>query len=81
MPAADPTGGIAPVGPPNAAALPPVEKPATAPDPINEAAGTNQPGGQAPPADGKKPKVECDKSDQSCSRHKPKKGLDKLNPF
>ena len=34
-----------------------------------------------PPANGKKPKAACDKNDESCSKHKPKKGLGKLNPF
>jgi outer membrane protein assembly factor BamD len=80
-PAADVNGGIGPVGPPDATPLAPVEKPAVAPTPINEAAGTKQPPAQLPAANGKKPKVECDKSDESCSKHKPKKGLAKLNPF
>jgi outer membrane protein assembly factor BamD len=69
------------VGPPDATPLAPVEKPAVAPTPINEAAGTKQPPAQLPAANGKKPKVECDKSDESCSKHKPKKGLARLNPF
>jgi outer membrane protein assembly factor BamD len=74
--------GIAPVGPANAAPLAPIEKPAVAPDPINDAAGTRQPAAQPPPATGKKkPKVACDKNDESCSTKKPKKGLGKLNPF
>jgi outer membrane protein assembly factor BamD len=79
QPAAD-NGGIGPVGPPNATPLAPIEKPAAAPDAINDAANTKQPVAQ-PPANGKKPKVACDKSDESCSKHKPKKGLAKLNPF
>ena len=74
-------GGIGPVGPTNATPLPAVEKPAPAPVAINEAAGTRQPPAQLASADGKKPKVDCDKSDESCSRHKKKKGLAKLNPF
>ena len=61
--------------------MPPIEKPAVAPDPINDAAGHKLPAAQTPPANGKKPKVECDKNDESCSTKKPKKGLDKLNPF
>jgi outer membrane protein assembly factor BamD len=73
-------GGIGPVGPPNATPLAPIEKPAAAPDVINDAANTKQPAAQ-PAANGKKPKVACDKSDESCSKHKPKKGLAKLNPF
>jgi len=77
----DTTGGIGPVGPPNAAPLPPVEKAATAPDPINDAATVKQPAAQAPPANGKKPKPTTDKNTESSSKHKPKKGLGKLNPF
>ena len=75
------TGGLAPIGPPNAAPLPAIEKAPEAPDAINEAAGTSQPkGGVAPPA-GKKAKSDYDKGDESSSKHKKKKGLDKLNPF
>jgi outer membrane protein assembly factor BamD len=58
-----------------------VEKPDVAPTPINEAAGTKQPAAQAPPANGKRVKTTCDKNDESCSDHKKKKGLGKLNPF
>jgi outer membrane protein assembly factor BamD len=76
-------GGVAPVGPPNSTAMAPIEKPAAAPDPINDAAtGKQQAAAQPPPATGKKKaKVECDKNDESCSTKKPKKGLGKLNPF
>jgi outer membrane protein assembly factor BamD len=74
-------GGIGPVGPANATPLPAVERPAPAPAAINEAAGTRQPPAQLPAANGQKPKVDCDKSDESCSKHKKKKGLAKLNPF
>jgi outer membrane protein assembly factor BamD len=80
-PAPQANGGIGPVGPANATPLPPVEKPAPAPATINEAAGTTQPAAQLPAANGQKAKVDCDKSDESCSRHKKKKGLAKLNPF
>jgi outer membrane protein assembly factor BamD len=80
-PAPQTNGGIGPVGPANATPLPAVEKPAPAPAAINEAAGTRQPPAQLPAANGQKPKVDCDKSDESCSRHKKKKGLAKLNPF
>jgi len=79
-PAAAVNGGIAPVGPANTT-LAPIEKPDAAPAAINEAAGTKQPAAQLPPANGQKAKVDCDKSDESCSRHKKKKGLAKLNPF
>ena len=80
MPPPDPTGGIKPVGPPDTTTLAPVEKAATAPDPINDAAGTKQPAAQTA-TDAKKTKVACDKSEESCSKHKPKHGLAKLNPF
>jgi outer membrane protein assembly factor BamD len=76
----DTTGGIGPVGPKDAAPLAPIEKAGKAPDPINDAQTTPQ-ATAPPPANGKKPKVECDKNDESCSKHKPKKGLGKLNPF
>jgi outer membrane protein assembly factor BamD len=68
-------------------ALPPVEKPAEAPDQVNEAEGhTTAPAAPPPPtqANGKKKKTKApkeDKNDESSSKHKPKKGLDKLNPF
>jgi outer membrane protein assembly factor BamD len=78
-PPADTTGGIGPVGPPNATALAPVEKATTAPDPINDAALNKQPPAQT--AAGKKPKPTFDKADESSSKHKKKKGLGKLNPF
>ncbi|MDP9051090.1 MAG: outer membrane protein assembly factor BamD, partial [Acidobacteriota bacterium] len=74
--------GVAPVGPANATPLAPIEKPAAAPDPINDAASHPQPAAQVPAANGKKkPKVACDKNDESCSTKKPKKGLSKINPF
>ena len=73
--------GVAPVGPENATPLAPIEKPAVAPDPVNDAAGTKQPPAQTAPANGKKPKPALDKTDESSSKHKPKKGLGKLNPF
>jgi outer membrane protein assembly factor BamD len=74
-------GGVAPVGPPNATEMAPIEKPAEAPAPINDAAGRKEPAAQTSAVDGSKPKVECNKNDESCSKHKPKKGLGKLNPF
>jgi outer membrane protein assembly factor BamD len=78
----DTTGGIGPVGPKDTTTLAPIEGAAKAPDVINDAAGTSNPPAQATPVDSKKkPKVACDKSDESCSKHKPKKGLGKLNPF
>ena len=67
-------------------ALPPVEKPADAPDQLNDVEGHATPAAQVAPvgANGKKKKVKApkeDKNDESSSKKKPKKGLDKLNPF
>jgi outer membrane protein assembly factor BamD len=75
-------GGLKAVGPTNNTPLPAIEKPAAAPDQVNDVANTTTPQGQAVPANSKK-KVnpEFDKSDESSSKHKKKKGLDKLNPF
>jgi outer membrane protein assembly factor BamD len=87
MPASDPAqandanGGLKPVGPPDATPLPPIEKAAAAPDAINVATPGSQPPAQAAPADGRKAKPAFDKSDESSSKHKKKKGLAKLNPF
>jgi len=74
-------GGLKAVGPENATPLPAPEKPAAAPEQVNDVAGGNQPAAQAPNANGKNPKPEFDKSDESSSKHKKKKGLAKLNPF
>jgi len=68
-------------------ALPAVEKAPDAPDQVNEAEGHATAPGAPPPApaaNGKKKKTKApkeDKNDESSSKHKPKKGLDKLNPF
>jgi len=80
--AADPNNPFKPVGPANAAALPPVEKAADAPPEINDIKpGSQQPAAPATAANGKKPKVApVDKTDESSSKKK-KKGLAKLNPF
>jgi outer membrane protein assembly factor BamD len=77
----DPNSGLPTVGNRGEAALPPVEKPDAAPDAINEAAGKPQP--PAPDKAGtKKTKAPAtDKNDESSSKKKPKKGLNKLNPF
>ena len=76
------TGGLNAVGPPNSAPLPPVEKPEVAPDAINTIApGAVTPAAQAPRPDGKKTKPGFDKDDESSSKHKKKKGLNKINPF
>ena len=77
----DNMGGIKPAGPPIATLTAPIEKPGAAPDAVNEATPGSQPPAQLAPADGKKPKPAFDKSDESSSKHKKKKGLAKLNPF
>ncbi|HWZ52827.1 MAG TPA: outer membrane protein assembly factor BamD [Granulicella sp.] len=82
-PAADPNanGGLKAVGPTNNTPLPPIEKPASAPDQVNDVANGQAPAGQAAPANGKKVKPEFDKGDESSSKHKKKKGIAKINPF
>jgi outer membrane protein assembly factor BamD len=77
----DNLGGIKLAGPPTAAITAPIEKPKVAPDAINQAAPGPQLPAQVAPAKGKKPKPAFDKSDESSSKHKKKKGLAKLNPF
>lgn len=80
--APDPNNGLHAVGNDNLTALPPTEKPADAPDQVNEAAGKAIPAAQAKDPNAKKnPKPAYDKNDESSSKHKPKKGLDKVNPF
>ncbi len=88
VPAANPDrvfGLAKPVGPDTPAALPPIDKPAQAPDQINDV----KSGGPAQVATGttsgkpgkKNPKPGYKGSQESSSKHKPKKGVDKLNPF
>jgi outer membrane protein assembly factor BamD len=74
-------GGLKAVGPENTAPLPAIEKAGDAPDAVNDVKGIPQPAAQAPNPKGKKTKPEFEKSDESSSKHKKKKGLDKLNPF
>ena len=79
---ANDNGGLKAVGPVNATPLPAAEKPAEAPNAVNDVASKPQPAAQAPNANGKKnSKPEFDKSDESSSKHKKKKGLAKINPF
>ncbi len=84
--AQDPNYGL-PMPKAASTALPAVEKAPDAPDQVNEAEGhATAPGAVPPPPDanGKKKKTKApkqDKNDESSSKHKPKKGLDKLNPF
>ena len=62
--------------------LPAAEAPAEAPDAVNEAQGHPQVAAESrDPNQKKKPKPEFDKNDESSSKHKKKKGLDKANPF
>jgi outer membrane protein assembly factor BamD len=91
VPGAENPGGLKAVGPTNNQALPPVEKPAEAPAQINDVHNANAAQVQtgtdagATAANGKTkkktPAPKYDSSDESSSKHKKKKGLDKLNPF
>jgi outer membrane protein assembly factor BamD len=82
-------GGLAAVGPTNNQPLPPVEKPAVAPVQTNDVqtgtpaqvqTGTNA-GATATNGKKKAKAPKCNQGDESCSKEKKKKGLDKLNPF
>jgi outer membrane protein assembly factor BamD len=76
------SGGLKAVGPtPNAGTLPAVEKAADAPNAVNDIAPGTQAAAQAGNANGKNGKPAFDKSEESDSKHKKKKGLNKLNPF
>jgi len=75
---ADPNALVKPVGPTNAA-LPAAEKPAEAPDQINEIKPGASPTATA--TNGKKKKPKADLDEESSSKKKKKKGLGKLNPF
>jgi outer membrane protein assembly factor BamD len=77
-PAADPNAVVKAVGPTDTT-LPAAEKPAEAPDQVNEVKPGSTPSASAADAKKKKPKV--DSSDESSSKKKKKKGLGKLNPF
>ena len=66
----------------NATPLPAAEKPAEAPNAVNDVESKPQPAAQAvDPNKKKNPKPEFDKSEESSSKHKKKKGLAKINPF
>jgi outer membrane protein assembly factor BamD len=76
------TPAVSAVGPVESKPLPAVDKPAEAPNQINDVKG----GGGAQvntgaTASGKKKKAPYDSKDESSSKHKKKKGIDKLNPF
>ena len=74
--AADPL--VKPVGPTDTS-LPAAEKPAEAPDQVNEIKPGTTPSTNATDAKQKKPKADLD--EESSSKKKKKKGLKKLNPF
>ena len=68
------------VGPPVNKPLPPIDKPAAAPNQINDV--THAPQVNTATAPNKKPKnAPYNSKEESSSKHKKKKGLDKLNPF
>jgi outer membrane protein assembly factor BamD len=75
---ADPNAVIKAVGPTDTT-LPAAEKPAEAPNQVNEVKPGSTPAPLAADAKTKKPKA--DLSDESSSKKKKKKGLGKLNPF
>jgi outer membrane protein assembly factor BamD len=70
---------VKPVGPVNTV-IPAAEKPAEAPDQVNEVRPGSVPAAPANATDAKK-KPKADLSDESTSKKKKKKGLAKLNPF
>ena len=77
--AADPNAVVKSVGPTNTT-LPAAEKPAEAPDQVNDIKPGSAPAQQV--ATGKKKKApKADLSEESSSKKKKKKGLGKLNPF
>ena len=76
--AADPL--VKPVGPANTA-LPAAEKPAEAPDQVNEIKPGTAPTAPTTATNGKKKKTKADLDEESSSKKKKKKGLGKLNPF
>jgi len=76
-----PVDGMKAVGPSDNTPLPQIEKPAVAPDTVNDIGDTKTPPAAAAPANGKKAKPEFDKNDESSSKHKKKKGIAKINPF
>jgi len=76
--AADPNAVVKPVGN-TTTALPAAEKPAEAPDQVNEIKPGSTPATPLAGTNKKKPKT--DLSDESSSKKKKKKGLSKINPF
>jgi outer membrane protein assembly factor BamD len=78
--AADPNALVKPVGPADTA-LPAAEKPAEAPDQVNEIKPGTTPTAPTTATNGKKKKTKADLDEESSSKKKKKKGLGKLNPF
>lgn len=76
---ANANAGLKPVGPTNTV-LPPVEKPAEAPNQVNEIKPGSTPA-QTALNTGKTKKPKTDLSEESSSKKKKKRGLAKLNPF
>jgi outer membrane protein assembly factor BamD len=90
VPGAQNPGGLTAVGPTNNQPLPPVEKPAEAEPQTNDVhsgnaaqvqTGTDAGTGNAKSKKKTPPAPKYDSSDESSSKHKKKKGIDKLNPF
>ena len=77
-PPADPNAVVKPVGP-NKTVVPAAEKPAEAPDQVNEIKSGSAPSTPPSKADAKKRKA--DLTAESSSKKKKKKGLSKINPF
>ena len=74
----DTPGGLTAVGPKDTTALPAAEAPAAAPDRPNDITAATPPA-QTPGANGKtSPQPAFDKSDESSSKHKKKKGVKKV---
>lgn len=72
---------VKPVGGSTAVVLPPVEAPADSPDSINDVKPGSQAAVPATNPNAKPVKAPYDKADDSSSKHKKKKGINKLNPF
>ncbi|HEY5056659.1 MAG TPA: outer membrane protein assembly factor BamD [Acidobacteriaceae bacterium] len=77
-------GGMGKVGPATTPQLAPIQHADQAPEPINEVKQGSKPQPTQPAATGKSkknPKPIYDSDQESSSKHKPKKGLKKINPF
>jgi len=82
VPGAPASAPLPSVGPPDATPLPPAEKAAEGAPQVNDIQNSGGNTAATPPATtGKTPKPAYDSSTDSSSKHKKKKGLEKLNPF